>query len=108
MTDPSFYVPLARAAEEAGYDSFVVPDSLAYPRRSEDVYPYSPDGSREFLEDKPFLEPFSLIAALGAVTKRLRFTTFVLKLPIRHPVLVAKQVSTVAVLTGGRVVFVFW
>ena len=60
MTDPTFYAPLARAAEEAGYDSFVVPDSLAYPRTSNDTYPYSPDGTREFLEDKPFLEPFSL------------------------------------------------
>jgi probable F420-dependent oxidoreductase len=104
MTDPSFYAPLARAAEEAGYDSFVIPDSLAYPKESDDTYPYSPDGNREFLEDKPFLEPFSLIPALGAITERLRFTTFVLKLPIRHPLLVAKQATSVAVLTGGRLV----
>src|SRR6266571_6533553 len=104
MTDPSFYAPLARAAEEAGYDSFVIPDSLAYPKESDDTYPYNPDGTREFLEDKPFLEPFSLIPALGAVTERLRFTTFVLKLPIRHPVLVAKQATSTAVLTGGRLV----
>ena len=104
MTDPSFYAPLARAAEEAGYDSFVVPDSLAYPKESDDTYPYNPDGTREFLEDKPFLEPFSLIPALGAVTERLRFTTFVLKLPIRHPLLVAKQATSTAVLTNGRLV----
>jgi alkanesulfonate monooxygenase SsuD/methylene tetrahydromethanopterin reductase-like flavin-dependent oxidoreductase (luciferase family) len=31
MTDPAFYAPLARAAEEAGYDSFVIPGSLGYP-----------------------------------------------------------------------------
>ena len=102
MTDPSFYGPLARAAEDAGYDSMVVPDSICYPRDSASVYPFNPDGSREFLEDKPFLEPFSLIPALGAVTSRLRFVTFVLKLPVRNPVLVAKQASSVAVLTGGR------
>jgi alkanesulfonate monooxygenase SsuD/methylene tetrahydromethanopterin reductase-like flavin-dependent oxidoreductase (luciferase family) len=36
------------------------------------------------------------------VTERLRFTTFVVKLPIRHPVLVAKQVSSVAVMTQNR------
>ena len=102
MTDPSSYIPLARAAEEAGYDSMVVPDSLCYPRHSESVYPFNPDGTREFLEDKPFLEPFSLIPALGAVTERLRFVTFVLKLPVRNPVLVAKQATSVAVLTGGR------
>jgi probable F420-dependent oxidoreductase len=102
MTDPSFYGPLARAAEDAGYDAMVVPDSICYPKDSASVYPFTPDGSREFLEDKPFLEPFSLIPALGAVTSRLRFVTFVLKLPVRNPVLVAKQASSVAVLTGGR------
>jgi probable F420-dependent oxidoreductase len=104
MTDPSFYAPLARAAQDAGYDSMVVPDSICYPRESASRYPFSPDGSREFLEDKPFLEPFSLIPALGAVTSHLRFVTFVLKLPVRNPVLVAKQATSVAVLTGNRLV----
>src|SRR5215472_15322065 len=104
MTDPSFYVPLARAAEDAGYDSMVVPDSLCYPLDSVSTYPFNPDGSREFLEDKPFLEPFSLIPALGAVTTHLRFVTFVVKLPLRNPVLVAKQATSVAVLTGNRLV----
>ena len=42
--------------------------------------------------------------ALGAVTSRLRFVTFVLKLPVRDPVLVAKQATSTAVLTGGRLV----
>jgi probable F420-dependent oxidoreductase len=102
MTDPSFYLPLARAAEDAGYDSFIVPDSIAYPEHSDATYPFNPDGTREFLEDKPFLEPFSLIPALGAVTSTIRFVTFVIKLPIRHPVLVAKQVASVAVLTDNR------
>jgi probable F420-dependent oxidoreductase len=104
MTDPSFYAPLARAAEEAGYDQMVIPDSICYPQQSVGVYPFNPDGTREFLEDKPFLEPFSLIPALGAVTQRLRFITFVLKLPVRHPVMVAKQMTSTAVLTGNRLV----
>ena len=69
MTDPSFYLPLARAAEAAGYDSMVVPDSICYPEVSDTTYPFNPDGTREFLEDKPFLEPFSLIPAMGAVTE---------------------------------------
>jgi probable F420-dependent oxidoreductase len=102
MIDPTFYAPLAQAVEEAGYDSFVVPDSIFYPETSDSTYPYNPDGTREFLEDKPFLEPFTLIPALGAVTRQLRFTTFVVKLPIRHPVFVAKQAGSVAVLTGDR------
>jgi probable F420-dependent oxidoreductase len=102
MCDPSHYLPLAVAAEQAGYTSFCVPDSIAYPRDSDSKYPYTPDGSRGFLEDRPFIEPFSLIPAMGAVTEKLRFTTFVVKLPIRHPVLVAKSAASVAVLTGNR------
>jgi probable F420-dependent oxidoreductase len=102
MVDPSFYPPLARAAEDAGFDGMVIPDSICYPLESDSLYPFSPDHTREFLDDKPFIEPFSLIQALGAVTERLRFITFVLKLPIRHPLLVAKQATSVAVLTGNR------
>ena len=58
MCDPSQYVPLAIEAERAGYHSFTVPDSICYPRESDTKYPYTPDGNREFLEGKPFIEPF--------------------------------------------------
>ncbi|WP_107656715.1 TIGR03619 family F420-dependent LLM class oxidoreductase [Nocardia suismassiliense] len=102
MTDPAYYIPLARAAEEAGYSSMAVADSIAYPRDSDAKYPYTPDGNREFLEDKPFVEAFVLSAAMAAVTTTLRFTPFVLKLPIRPPVLVAKQAASVAALSGNR------
>jgi alkanesulfonate monooxygenase SsuD/methylene tetrahydromethanopterin reductase-like flavin-dependent oxidoreductase (luciferase family) len=100
--DPTFLAPLARAAEEAGYDSFVVPDSLIYPAQSDTKYPYTVDGGREFIEGKPIIEPFTLIPYLGAHTTRLRFTTFVLKLAVRPPVLVAKQAASIAVLTDNR------
>jgi probable F420-dependent oxidoreductase len=102
MIDPTMYLPLARAVEDAGYDAMVVPDSICYPKVSDSTYPFSPDHTREFLEDKPFIEPFSLIPAMGAVTERIRFITFVLKLPMRHPLLVAKQATSVAVMTQNR------
>ncbi|MEU2038860.1 TIGR03619 family F420-dependent LLM class oxidoreductase [Nocardia niwae] len=102
MTDPSYYLALAKAAEEAGYTSMAVADSIAYPKESDAKYPYTPDGGREFLEDKPFVEAFVLSAAMAAVTTTLRFTPFVLKLPIRPPVLVAKQAASVAALSGNR------
>ncbi len=102
MFDPALWLPLAQTLEAAGWDGITVPDSLCYPEVSDSKYPYTPDGNREFLEDKPFIEPFSLIPAMGAVTSTLRFTTFVMKLPIRHPVLVAKSVSSVAVMTNNR------
>ena len=76
MTDPSFYAPLAQAAEEAGYDTFLIPDSICYPAEADTKSPYNADGTREFLEDKPFIEPFSLVPALGAVT-----TTFTTSAP---------------------------
>jgi alkanesulfonate monooxygenase SsuD/methylene tetrahydromethanopterin reductase-like flavin-dependent oxidoreductase (luciferase family) len=102
MTDPTFYVPLAKAAEAAGYTSMTIADSIAYPYESDSTYPYTPDGSREFLEDKAFIETFVLVAALGAVTTILRFTPFVIKLPIRPPALVAKQAGSLAAMIGNR------
>ena len=100
--DPAFLGPLAEAAEEAGYDSFVVPDSVIYPAASETAYPYTADGDRAFLEDKPIIEPMALVPFLAARTSRLRFTTFVLKLAIRPAVLVAKQAASIAVLSDNR------
>ncbi len=103
MCDPHQLIPLAQAAEDAGYTSFSVPDSICFPKDSDTKYPYNDDGNREFLEGKPFIDPFALMAALGASTTTLRFSTFVIKLPIRHPVLAAKQATSVAYLTRNRV-----
>jgi probable F420-dependent oxidoreductase len=102
MTNPEYLTPLAIAAEESGFDSFLIPDSLIYPQESSTAYPYTPDGSRLFLEDKPFIDPFVLAASLSSATSTLRFVTYVLKLPIRHPVLVAKQAASVAVMSNNR------
>lgn len=105
MCDPGFLLPLAQEAEAAGYDSFAVPDSICYPKESDSTYPYNADGSREFLDGKPILDPFTLIPAMAAVTTRLLFTTFVVKLPVRGDVLVAKQAASVAVLSQNRFKF---
>ncbi|KUH92669.1 LLM class flavin-dependent oxidoreductase [Mycobacterium sp. IS-3022] len=102
MTDPAFYVPLAQAAEAAGYHAMTIADSIAYPFESDSKYPYTPDGSREFLDGKAFIEAFVLAGALSAVTTTLRFNFFVLKLPIRPPALVAKQAGSLAALFGNR------
>jgi alkanesulfonate monooxygenase SsuD/methylene tetrahydromethanopterin reductase-like flavin-dependent oxidoreductase (luciferase family) len=102
LTDPSYYIPLAKAAEAAGYHSMTIADSIAYPFESDSKYPYTPDGSREFLDGKEIVEAFVLTAALGAVTTNLRFNFFVLKLPVRHPALTAKQAGSLAALTGNR------
>jgi len=104
MIDPAFYVPVAQAAEQAGFDSIAVPESIAYPRESSSKYPYNFDGTREFLENKPFIEPMAAIAAMGIATERIEFHTFVMKMPMRHPVVLAKEATSVAVLTRNRFV----
>ena len=105
MCDPAFYMPLAVAAEDAGFDSFTLPDSICYPEESDSKYPYNGTGDREFLDGVPFLEPFVVIPAMAAITSTIRFTTSVMKLAIRQPVIVAKQLSSIAVLTDNRFVF---
>ena len=102
MCDPAQYVPLARACDEVGFHAFVIPDSIAYPEVSDSKYPYTPDGNREFLSDRPFIDTFVLAATMAAVTTRLRFHTFVIKLAIRHPVLVAKQTMSLAAISNNR------
>jgi alkanesulfonate monooxygenase SsuD/methylene tetrahydromethanopterin reductase-like flavin-dependent oxidoreductase (luciferase family) len=102
MTDIDYYIPLAKAAEANGYAGMLIPDSICYPEHSDTKYSYNSDGSRDFLENKPFLESFVLAAALGAVTERLELTTNVVKLPIRPPVYSAKLAASIAALTHDR------
>ncbi len=102
MIEPSYYVPLAQAAEAAGFASIGLADSICYPQESTSSYPYNSDGTRQFLENKTFIEPLITAAAMGAVTRTLRFHTAVLKLPIRNPVILAKEATSASAITGGR------
>jgi alkanesulfonate monooxygenase SsuD/methylene tetrahydromethanopterin reductase-like flavin-dependent oxidoreductase (luciferase family) len=102
LTDPKFYIPLAQAAETAGFHGMTIADSIAYPYESDSKYPYTEDGNREFLDGKEIVEAFILASALSAATTTLRFNMFVLKLPIRPPALVAKQAGSLAALFGNR------
>lgn len=96
-------VPMAKAAEEAGFDTIAVPDSVFFPENVSAEYPYSKDGSRFWAPDTPFVDPFVSMAAMAAVTSRIKFVTNVVKLPLRDPLLVAKQLSSLAVLSENRV-----
>lgn len=102
MTRSEYMPHLAAAAEAAGYEGFTIPDSIGYPEHSDAIYPYTVNGDRSFLDGKEFIEPFVLAAALGAITQRIRFNTFVVKFPLRAPVLAAKQAFSVAKITGNR------
>tara|TARA_Y100001951_G_scaffold13949_2_gene9149 strand:- start:13405 stop:14346 length:942 start_codon:yes stop_codon:yes gene_type:complete len=96
------YVPLSVEAEKLGFDTVTMPDSICYPKEASSKYPYNSDGSREFLDGVPFMEPFLLTAHLAAQTEKIRFTTSVHKLAVHEPVLIAKTLSTLAVLTNNR------
>jgi alkanesulfonate monooxygenase SsuD/methylene tetrahydromethanopterin reductase-like flavin-dependent oxidoreductase (luciferase family) len=102
MTDPTYYIPLAKAAEAAGFNAMTIADSVAYPYESDSTYPYTDDGGREFLDGKEIIEAFILATALCAATTTLKFNMFVLKLPIRPPALVAKQAGSLAAFFDNR------
>ena len=102
MMPADHYVPMARAAEANGFDSIAVPDSVFFPETVSGEYPFSADGGRWWPAETPFLDPFVAIPAMAAVTERITFLTNVLKLPLRHPLLVAKQVASIASLCGDR------
>ncbi len=102
MCDPTHYLPLAQAAEAAGYHGVTIPDSICYPQEATSRYPYNADGSREFLDSVPFLESLIAVTAMAAVTERIRFATFVYKLAVRQVAGVAKQVQSIQVLSNNR------
>jgi len=102
MLPSHHYVPMAVAAEANGFHSIAVPDSVFFPETVSGDYPFTDGGERWWAPDTPFLDPFVAIAAMGAVTERITFLTNVLKLPLRSPILVAKQVASLASLTRDR------
>src|SRR4029077_4539876 len=65
-------------------------------------YPYTADGSRMWNQDTPWADPLILAGTTGAVASTLRFYTNVMKLGSRNPLLLARQVGTVATLTNNR------
>jgi probable F420-dependent oxidoreductase len=100
---PEHYLPVAVAAEAAGFDAVSVPDNVMFPKTVSGPYPYSPDGERIWDAETPCMDPWVAIPAMAAVTSRIHFFSNVLKLAIREPGLVAKTVGSAACLSGDRV-----
>ncbi len=93
---------LAKTAEECGFSSIALPDSLFYMKSAAAKYPYTADGSRFWGPETPWVDPLIGATAMAAVTSRIRFYTNVLKLGSRNPLLLARQVGSVANLSGNR------
>jgi probable F420-dependent oxidoreductase len=96
-------VALARTCEEAGFHGVFVSDHFFFPKSLDSKYPYSEDGAPPFDAETEWPEPFAAIAAMATATSRLRFNTAVCIAPLRHPLVLAKSVSTASVLSDGRV-----
>lgn len=93
------YLDLARAAERLGYTGIAVADHVAVPVGFASVHP---SGENPFDHTTNFPDPFTTIAAMAAVTTRLRFLPYVYIVPMREPFSVAKQAGTVAMLSDYR------
>jgi probable F420-dependent oxidoreductase len=95
---------LAQRAEAVGFDSLWVGDHIIIPRHVQSFYPYASDGASPFAPDQPYCEPLSVLHFLAGCTQRVRLGTDVLIIPYRHPVLTAKILATLDVLSEGRMI----
>ena len=103
--DPDELLELVPVAEEAGFEGIMLADHVFAPESFTSRYPYDDSGEPPFSGESPFPEVWSTISALSMVTSKLRFMTNVYILPLRHPIEVAKGLSTAAVFSKNRVVF---
>ena len=104
IADPEFLAGFAQHAETVGCESLFFADHIVFPAAKRAAYPYAQSGAYPWDNEHTQLpEPLALMAFLAGVTDTLRFGTAVLVLPQRHPMLLAKQLATIDVLSGGRV-----
>jgi probable F420-dependent oxidoreductase len=94
----------ATRAEELGYESLWMPEHVAFPTTIASKYPYSEDGSYPGDQDLDCPEPLAVLNYLAAVTKRVKLGTVIIILPLHHPLTIGKQLATLDVLSGGRVI----
>ena len=104
MTPTPNIVPLAITAEQAGWAMVTLSDHVVNVEAPKTPYPYTPDGKRRWPEFTEFPDQLVMIAAMAAVTTRLRFTTNAFVLPMRDPFSVAKSLATISAISGGRIV----
>jgi probable F420-dependent oxidoreductase len=91
---------LVQRGEALGFHSVVIADHVVFPVRIASRYPYTLSGA--FPGSGDTLEQLTLLAFIAAHTERLRLVTSVMILPHRHPVLAAKMLATLDVLSRGR------
>jgi probable F420-dependent oxidoreductase len=94
-------VTFAREAEKRSIDSLWVSDHVIFPRTQSGAYP---GGRFPHPPDKPYLEAVTVLAAAAVVTTRARLGASVFILGHRHPVLMAKMLTSIDALSNGRLI----
>ncbi len=105
LTDYSVDVAtVARRIEELGFDSLWVPEHPIIPVNTASPWPGSPDGviPKVYAD---IVDPFVALARASGVTTTLKLATGIVLVPERHPILLAKEVATLDMYSGGRFIF---
>lgn len=97
-------IRFARAAEDLGYDSVWGSDHVVFPASFESKYPYSETGAFPLPGTVPWVEEVTALAFVAGATSRVRLGTSILVLPYRNPVMNAKTLAAVDVLSSGRLI----
>jgi probable F420-dependent oxidoreductase len=100
--EPDALEALVQRGERLGFHSTVIADHIVFPVQIASKYPYTVTGA--FPGGGDTLEQLTLMAFVAAKTSRLRLITSVMILPHRNPVLTAKMLATIDVLSAGRLV----
>jgi probable F420-dependent oxidoreductase len=95
-------LPIAKAADELGYDGLGIPDHVVNYAELQTPYPYNETGQRRWEPFTDWPDPWVLIGALAQLTTRLRFVTTVYVAALRDPYSAAKSIGTAAYLSKGR------
>jgi probable F420-dependent oxidoreductase len=93
---------VAQALEAEGVESIWVPEHVVVPADYGSRYPYAADGRMPLTGDDPIPDPIDWLAFVAGATTRLVLGTAILVLPEHQPVLLAKRLATVDVLSRGR------
>ena len=97
---PEALITVAKRAEDLGFDSFWVLDRILWPGNPREPYPIG-DGLLP-VKYKSVLDPLGTLTFAAAHTRRAALGTSVLNLPWYNPVLLARQLTTLDILSGGR------
>jgi probable F420-dependent oxidoreductase len=104
FSQPEILAHLATTAEKVGVESLWTVEHVVIPQGYQSPYPYSKDGKIPGGEDVPIPDPLIPLGFVAALTKKIKLATGVVILPQRHPVYVAKEVATIDLLSGGRMI----